>query len=54
MKKYNLSFSPESYKYIARLSAIDKARILEKINKLPDGDTKKMNGEKDPSYRLRV
>ena len=40
-------------KFIKRLDKVDKERILRAIAKLPDGDTKALQGHKG-YYRLRV
>lgn len=51
---YNISLSPEAYKYLARLSKTDRSRLFEKIKQLPDGAIKKMKGSEMPLYRLRI
>ena len=51
--KYKIMIEKPAQKFIKRLDKVDKERILRAIAKLPDGDTKALQGHKG-YYCLRV
>lgn len=51
--KYEIKIEKPALKYIKRQSKQEQERILKAIFKLPDGDTKPVQGRKG-FYRLRI
>jgi len=50
-----ITYLRSAYKVLATYDADTKKRIVEAISKIPQGDIKKLQGEKyPPLYRLRV
>lgn len=49
----NIKYSKQAYKYLKKLHKPKRDQIIAAIEKIPDGDIKKMRGANDV-YRLRV
>ncbi|MBD5509063.1 MAG: type II toxin-antitoxin system RelE/ParE family toxin [Lachnospiraceae bacterium] len=47
-----INYSKQAIKFLSKQDRPTRIRIVEAINKLPQGDVKKLQGQK--SYRLRV
>lgn len=47
-----INYSMQSVKFLKKQDRITQKRIIDAINKLPNGDVKKMQGQ--AGYRLRV
>jgi len=47
-----IRYSKQAIKFLSRQDQSTRIRIVEAINRLPQGDVKKLQGQK--SYRLRV
>ena len=50
---YKIKFRPKALKFIEKQDKIQRLRIYKSIYNLPNGDVKKMVGNKE-RYRLRV
>lgn len=50
---YKIEFTKSALKFLKKQPTNQNIRLLSAINKLPDGDTKKLKGDNE-WYRLRV
>lgn len=48
----HINYSKQSVKFLSKQDKITQRRIINAINKLPDGDVKKLQGR--TGYRLRI
>ncbi len=53
MQTYRIEFEKAALKFIQKQSKPQRVRIIQAIQKLPEGDIKKLQGNND-FYRLRV
>lgn len=54
MTIYKIKYEKQAEKFIEKQPKDQRLRIYKAINKLPDGDVKRLKGDDSGRYRLRV